>query len=907
MSTFGLERVFAPRSVAIVGGSPRPSSLGAIVLHNLSSGGFAGEIAVVNSRYASIGGRTTSPDLASLPFVPDLIVVTAPALATPDIVEQAGRRGVAGAVIISSGLGHGAGSIAEAVTQAARAHKLRIVGPNCLGIMFPTSGLNASFAARHPAIGSLALISQSGAIAAAMVDWGAEKSLGFSGVVSIGDQLDVDVADLLDYFALDEKTRAILLYLEAVGDARKFMSAARAAARLKPVVVVKSGRMAQGARAAATHTGALAGSDAVYDAAFRRAGLLRALDLRELFDCAELLGRHVRAPDGKNLSILTNGGGLGILAVDRLAELGGMAAPLSDKTAAKLGAVLPPTWSKADPVDIGGDADANRYLAALDVLLADPASDAVLVMNVETAVAPAAGIAEAVAERVKSDRAQNRSRSKPVLAAWVGTDQLVAPIFDRGAIPHFPIEDDAVRAFMHLVKYREAMAALMATPPNVSSLFAPDKSAARQIVERALRDGRAWLDPIEIAGLLEAYAIPMVPTVAADNPEQAAAKAEAFLAQGLAVAVKILSRDITHKSDVGGVVLGVATRDGVRDTAAEIIARVKRARPEARIDGVMIQPMIKRPAARELILGIADDPTFGPVMMFGRGGTAVEVINDKALALPPLDMNLARALVSRTRASRLLPAYRDVAAVPPDAVPLTLVKLSQMAADLPEIRELDINPLLADAGGVLALDARVAIAAPTRMFAGNTRFAVRPYPTEWERELQLLDGSRVDVRPMRPDDEPAIIKLLQHVSAEDIRLRFFHAVKDFSHQFVARLTQLDYARAMAFVAIDPATRDAIGAVRLHSDSHYEKAEYAILLRSDLKGRGLGWALMQLLIDYARAEGLKSLFGEVLHENTGMLAMARELGFTVTSDPRDASISLVSFDLTAGDASARRTG
>ena len=568
MSTFGLERVFAPRSVAIVGGSPRPSSLGAIVLHNLSSGGFAGEIAVVNSRYASIGGRTTSPDLASLPFVPDLIVVTAPALATPDIVEQAGRRGVAGAVIISSGLGHGAGSIAEAVTQAARAHKLRIVGPNCLGIMFPTSGLNASFAARHPAIGSLALISQSGAIAAAMVDWGAEKSLGFSGVVSIGDQLDVDVADLLDYFALDEKTRAILLYLEAVGDARKFMSAARAAARLKPVVVVKSGRMAQGARAAATHTGALAGSDAVYDAAFRRAGLLRALDLRELFDCAELLGRHVRAPDGKNLSILTNGGGLGILAVDRLAELGGMAAPLSDETAAKLDAVLPPTWSKADPVDIGGDADANRYLAALDVLLADPASDAVLVMNVETAVAPAAGIAEAVAERVKSDRAQNRSRSKPVLAAWVGTDQLVAPIFDRGAIPHFPIEDDAVRAFMHLVKYREAMAALMATPPNVSSLFAPDKSAARQIVERALRDGRAWLDPIEIAGLLEAYAIPMVPTVAADNPEQAAAKAEAFLAQGLAVAVKILSRDITHKSAVGGVVLGVATWAGVRHTPA---------------------------------------------------------------------------------------------------------------------------------------------------------------------------------------------------------------------------------------------------------------------------------------------------------------------------------------------------
>jgi acetyltransferase len=903
MSNFGLERVFAPRSVAIVGGSPRPSSLGGVVLRNLSNGGFAGKIAVVNPKYASIDGQTCSRDIASLPFVPDLVVITAPAPAIPDIIEQAGRRGAAGAVIISSGLGHGPGSIAEAAAQAGRAHKLRIVGPNCLGVMFPTAGLNASFAARHPSIGSLALISQSGAIAAAMVDWGAEKSVGFSGIVSIGDQVDVDVADLLDYFALDDKTRAILLYIEAISDARKFMSAARAAARLKPVVVVKSGRMAQGARAAATHTGALAGSDAVYDAAFRRAGLLRVLDLRELFDCAELLGRHVRAPDGKNLAILTNGGGLGILAVDRLAELGGIAVPLASETVAKLDAVLPPTWSKADPVDIGGDADANRYLAALDILLADPASDAVLVMNVETAVAPAAGIAEAVAERVKADRTKRFSSSKPVLAAWVGTDQLVAPIFDKAAIAHFPTEDDAVRAFMHLVKHREAMATLMATPPNVSSLFTPDKTAARAIVERASREGRHWLDPIEIAGLFEAYAIPMVPTLSAESPDAAAAKAESFLAQNLAVAVKILSRDITHKSDVGGVVLGVATKEGVRSAAAEIIARAKRARPEAHIEGVMIQPMIKRPAARELIIGIADDPTFGPVMMFGRGGTAVEIINDKALALPPLDMNLARDLVGRTRASRLLPAYRDVAAVPPDAVPLTLVKLSQMAADLPEIGELDINPLLADASGVLALDARIAIRAPTRLFAGHTRFAVKPYPTEWERQLVLKDGWKVDVRPMRPEDEPAIVKLLQQVSPEDIRLRFFHSMKEFSHQFVGRLTQLDYARSMAFVAIDPATKDVVGAVRLHSDSCYEKAEYAILLRSDLKGRGLGWALMQLLIDYGRAEGWKSLFGEVLHENTPMLAMCRDIGFKIGADPDEPRVAIVSFDLAA--AAARR--
>lgn len=896
MSSFGLDRIFAPRRVAIVGGSRRPSSIGALILKNIKEGRFAGEIAVVNPEYGDIEGIHTSPDLKSLPFVPDLIVVTAPASAMHGIIREAGERGVAGAVIVSSGLGHGPGSIAETIEKTARSHKMRIIGPNCLGVMFPALRLNASFAARQPKSGSLALISQSGAIAAAMVDWGAERSVGFSGIVSIGDQLDVDVADLLDYFALDEKTSAILLYIEAVTDARKFMSAARAAARVKPVVVVKSGRMAQGAKAAATHTGALAGSDAVYEAAFRRAGLLRVLDLRELFDCAELLGRHVPPPNGNRLAILTNGGGLGILAVDRLAELGGMAPALSSEQIAKLDAVLPSTWSKANPVDLAGDADAQRYLAALDVLLADPESDAVLVMNVETAVASAPDIAEAVADRVKGGRSKKLSPSKPVLAAWVGTDQAVAPIFDRAAIPHFSTEDDAVRGFMHLVKHRAATEALMATPPNVSSLFRPNVKAAREIVERALKEGRTWLDPIEIFALFEAYSIPMVPTLAAATPDEVVVKAEAYLAQGLAVAVKIRSRDITHKSDVGGVVLGLTTKGGVRSAACEVISKAKHARPNARIDGVLVQPMIVRPGARELILGIADDPTFGPVIAFGRGGTAVEIINDKSLALPPLDMNLAHELVGRTRVSRLLPAYRDVSAVPPDLVPLTLVKLSQMAADCPEIHELDINPLLADDKGLLALDARVAIGKPERLFAGQTRFAVRPYPSQWEGQLVLKNGWPIAVRPMRPEDEPAIVRMLERVSAEDRRLRFFHAVKEFSHGFVARLTQLDYARAMAFVALDAVTEEIIGVARLHSNSQYESAEYAVLVQSDLKGNGLGWALMQLLIDYATAEGLKFLCGQVLSENTTMLAMCRELGFDVKADPNDASTALVSLDL-----------
>src|SRR6516162_5658087 len=481
MSTYGLERVFAPRTLALVGGSSRRSSLGAKILQNLLRGGFAGDIAVVNPKYGLIDGKNTYPDLASVPFVPDLIVITAPASAVPGIVAEAGRLGVAGAVIISSGLGHGEDSPGEAVLKTAREQKVRIIGPNCLGIMFPRCGLNASFAAHQPGKGKLALISQSGALAAAMVEWGAERAIGFSGIVSIGDQLDVDIADLLDYFALDDGTHAILLYVEAVRDARKFMSAARAAARLKPVVVVKSGRMAQGAKAAATHTGALAGSDAVYEAAFRRAGLLRVFDLRELFDCAELLGQS-RAPAGKDLTILTSGGGLGILAVDRLAELGGNATPLGAETKARLDAVLPPIWSKANPVDIGGDADAARYLAALDLLLADPKGDAVLVMNVETAVVPSRDIAQAIARRVMDDRTRRGASSKPVLSTWVGNDRLAAPIFEQASIPHFPTEDDAVRAFMHLVRHREAIEALMATPPNVSSLFTPDVAGARRMI-----------------------------------------------------------------------------------------------------------------------------------------------------------------------------------------------------------------------------------------------------------------------------------------------------------------------------------------------------------------------------------------------------------------------------------------
>jgi acetyltransferase len=897
MSTYRLQNLLSPRSVALVGASPRQGSVGRAILGNIRKARFKGEFGLVNTHYPEIDGLATVNSLGKLPFVPELVVITAPAAAVVGIIDEAGKRGAAGALIVSAGLGHGAGSLADAAERVAQKYGMRLIGPNCLGIMMPGTNLNASFSAHMPGPGNLALISQSGAIAAGMVDWAAQRAVGFSGIVSIGDQLDVDIADLLDYFALDRKTRAILLYVEAIKDARKFMSAARAAARIKPVVVVKSGRMAQGARAAATHTGALAGSDAVYDAAFRRAGILRVSDLRELFDCAETLGR-VESPPGKRLAILTNGGGIGVLAVDRLVELGGIPAPIAPATREKLDAVLPPTWSGSNPVDIVGDADPGRYAAALEVLLADPGNDAILVMNVQTAIAPADDIAATVTGLVSKYRQQRHGSAKPVLAVWVGADQKITDLLSGAGIPNYPTEDDAVRGFMHLVRHREVVAALAQVPPAMPNEFVPDIDAARQIVIAALSDGRRWLDPIEIKRLLEAYEIAMVPTFAAADPEQAVAHASALFAQGATVVLKIMSRDIVHKSDVGGVVLNLTSPDAVRAATADILARAKALRPEARISGVIVQAMVVRPKARELILGLADDPTFGTVIVFGRGGTAVEIINDKALALPPLDLQLARDLIERTCVSRLLRAYRDVPAVKQDAVAMVLVKLGQMAADIPEIRELDINPLLADETGVLAVDARVAVGRVERKFAGSgpANFAVRPYPSQWQRHLEMRDGRRVFVRPIRPEDEPLIHEFLRHVTSQDLRLRFFAPMKEFTHEFIARLTQLDYARAMAFVAFDEATNEIVGVVRIHSDSIYESGEYAILLRSDLKGRGLGWALMQLIIEYAKSEGLKAISGEVLQENTVMLEMCRELGFEVKTDPVEHGVCNVKLTL-----------
>jgi acetyltransferase len=885
MSIYRLDKLFAPASLALIGASDREGSVSLTVLRNLRDAGFPGRIDLVNPRAVVIDGIPSVASVSDLETAPELVIVASPPGTVPAIIAEAAAKGVAAAIVMTAGLGHGASSLAEAARLEARQFGLRLVGPNCLGVMAPHARLNASFSARFAAPGDLALVSQSGAVAAALVEWAARRNVGLSAVVSLGDQLDVDFGDCLDYFAVDRATRAILLYVESIGAAQKFMSAARAAARVKPVVVIKSGRHVQGAKAAATHTGALAGADAVYDAAFRRAGLLRVLDLDELFAAAETLGREKPFP-GNRLAILTNGGGVGVLAVDRLIDFGGTLAGISDEAQAQLDCVLPPTWSRANPVDIIGDANAARYATALETLLADRNNDAVLVLNVPTGLACVAEAAEAVVATVTSSRASG-ARRKPIFAVWLGEDERAAHAFETARIPHFATEAEAVRGFMHLVRYREAQDDLMETPDSLPVDFVPDTMAAQQVVADAIADGREWLDPLQVNALLRAYDIPAAPVTLAHDATEAVVAARPILAEGGTVAVKILSPDIVHKSDIGGVKLDLTSEAAVRRAADEILERARRLKPSARLTGITVQPMVRRPKARELIAGLADDPTFGPVIVFGGGGTAVEVIDDKALALPPLDLKLAGDLIARTRVSRILKAYRDVAAADERGVALVLVKLAHLAADVPEIRELDINPLHADKDGVIAVDARVAIAPvvpESRKGRGHPRFAVRPYPKEWERDLTLDDGRRVFVRPVRPEDEELVVEFFRHVTPEDLRLRFFAAIRDFSHPFIARLIQIDYARAIVFVALDAESGVMLGAVRLQADANRDTGEYGILVRSDMKGLGLGWGLMLLMIEWARAEGLRLIEGQVLRGNTIMLDMCRRLGFAIRTDP-----------------------
>jgi acetyltransferase len=877
MTVRNFDALLKPKSVTLIGASAKQQSVGLITAQNLLNGGFAGPVWLVNPKGGTIAGQQCYTSVAALPAAPDLAVVVTPPNTVPQLITELGDKGTRAAVVITAGI---RGELKQTMLDASRPHTLRIQGPNCVGLMLPRIGLNASFSPM-PISGGIAFLSQSGALITGIIDWANGRNIGFSHVISLGDMADVDFGDLLDYLAADGSCRSILLYMESVTHAPKFLSAARRAARSKSVIVVKTGRSETGAKAALSHTGALAGADSAYDAAFRRAGLLRVRELDDLFSAAEMLARHPKIV-GERLAILTNGGGAGVMAADRLGDLGGTLAVLSEKTRAALDGVLPPTWSLGNPIDIIGDGDAERYRRALEVVLEADEADAVLIMNCPTSLASSVDIAAKIVDAVDERRAK-AAPLKPILATWLGdgASREARKLFTAKNIANFATPAEGIDGFMQLVSYARAQEALMRTPPSLPD-FAFESERADQIIHRALDAERTVLSEIEAKDLLATYGIPVVRTGIATSPEDVRRHAEGIIKEHGACVIKILSDDISHKSDVGGVRLGLEHPEEAERAAADMLRRIAQLMPNARIKGFTVQPMIRRPRAHELILGMSVDPTFGPLMMFGAGGTAVEVLRDTAHALPPLDLNLARDMMQQTRIWRLLRGYRDRPAADLDRIAEALVRLSYLVSRHPAIREIDINPLLADEKGVIALDARVKVADAAR--EPRVAMSIRPYPSQWETCTSLDTIGAFQIRPIRPEDEPLYEDFFAGVTPADRRLRFFGAGMAFTHDVLARLTQIDYAREMAFVAIEEGSGKLLGVVRLIADPDYTNGEYAILVRSDLKGRGLGWRLMQYLIDYAKSEGLREIHGAVLAENTTMLEMCAALGFSIENDP-----------------------
>lgn len=879
MSVRNLEALVQPTSVALIGASDRTNSVGAVLFQNLLHGGFNGLIWPVNPKHAAVGGRSAWPDVESLPHAPSLAVICTPPHAVPGLIAALGRKGTRAAIVITAGLKQlhtkDGQTLEQAMLDAARPFLLRILGPNCIGALVPGIGLNASFAPGNALVGPLAFVTQSGALATAMLDWANSRQIGFSHFISLGDSADVDFGDVLDYLASDSQTRAILMYAESVKSGRKFMSAARAAARNKPVIVVKAGRAPEGAKAAASHTGALAGSDAVFDAVARRAGMLRVDSLEALFDAAETLVR-TQTWSGERLCILTNGGGVGVLAADALALNGGKLASLSEGTLAALDACLPPNWSRGNPVDIVGDAPVARYQDAMRVLLDAPEVDALLFMHAPTAIVSSADIAVACLPMM-------RATHKLILTSWLGG----AAVADARAataaagIPSYETPERTVAAWLQCVNRARNLAVLQQVPPAAVEDFRADTQGAAELHRQALRDGGEWLNQAQAHALLKAYGIPTVETQMVADGEAAICAANQI---GYPVALKIVSSQIVHKSDVGGVALGLLNAEEVKTATDTMLQQVKRLKPEAKILGFTVQAMAKRPGAHELIIGINSDPVFGPVILLGRGGTSVELHRDHVIALPPLNSALAQDMLDESGLGTLLAGYRGRAASNTQGLLSTLMKVSQMACDLPWLAELDINPLWVDEMGVLAVDARVRLR--TVEVREPNRLAIRPYPSPLEQSVTVA-GVPLRLRPIRPEDAPCMMQFYAHASPEDMRLRFFMSQRAVPPSQLARFTQIDYDREMSFIALESGSDGAavmVGEVRALCDPDNLKAEFAIMVASNWQGKGLGRILLKKMIDYQHSRGLTELVGQCLAENAGMKALAREFGFTTSFGP-----------------------
>lgn len=897
MTVRNIDVLLRPASVGVIG----PNRLGAVardvLFRHLADAGFRGRMTCCDLDGAVPEGVDRFDSLDAMTETPELAVILQGTATGPRLITELGRKGTRAAVLLASRYDAWDADQRAGALEAARVSGVRIVGPGSLGIISPHAGLDASLAANTARPGDLALVSRSGAIMDATLAWAAAHHVGFSGIVSLGQKTDVSIGDMLDWFAGDFRTRAILLHLETITNPRSFLSAARAAARTKPVIVLRSSTPDEFPVAGRTETARLVTPDSAYDAAFQRAGLLRVRDLDEMFDAAETVSRF-RPGIGRRLAIVGNGHSLSTIAADRLQMLGGQLAEPEADVHDKLSEHLRADARNGNPFVLDNDATPDAYGGTIETLLNDRRTDGVMVVVTPNAFTSTPATLAAIAETAKKAR-RNAVRKKVVTVALATEDHTLRSTLEEVGVPCYRTPSEAVRGYMHLVNYAEGQELLMRTPPSLPTDFRPATARARNVVTRCLRAGRGWLDPASVRILLSAYGILTMESIVVTSAAEAEAAAHRLSAGTRRFAIKIASPDIPFHSDVDGVRLDLANPQLVAEATEAMLERIRAENPDMRIDGVLVQPMLDRRHGHELVAGIADDPVFGPMVVLG--GVVSEGVIDLAVDLPPLDLNLARMLLQRADISHVLAGSRHAETIDPDAIAMLLVRLSQIAVDIPEIRDLDLDPIVTGSAGLIALDARVSIAPldGERKRLGHPRLAIRPYPKEWERHYVIKGGREVFVRPIRPEDEVLYDDFFADVTAEDLRLRFFAPIKEFSHAFLTRLTQLDYSRAMAFAALDAKTGALLGVVRLHADPDHGTGEYAILLRSPLKGLGLGWSLMKLIIEYARADGIDTIKGEVLRENTTMLSMCGALGFSVKTSPDDKSIAVVTLPV-AGD-------
>ncbi len=876
---YGLDAMFAPRSVAVIGATDRPATVGRTILENLLHGKFHGKVYAVNAKHTEVLGLKSYASIRDVPERVDMAAIATPAASVPQLIGECVAAGAKSAVVISAGFRElgGAGAVLEQqIQEQLRRSPMRLIGPNCLGIMNPAIGLNATFAKDVPKAGNVAFLSQSGALLSAILDWSHREQVGFSAIVSTGSMLDVGWGDLIYYFGDDPHTKSILLYMESVGDARSFLSAAREVALTKPIIVIKAGRSQQASRAAASHTGALTGSDEVLDAAFRRSGVLRVHNIADLFYMAEVLGRQPR-PKGPRLTILSNAGGPAVLATDKLVANGGELTELSPESLQRLDEFLPAHWSHNNPIDILGDADPERYAKALEIASKDPNSDGLLVI-----LAPQ-GMTDPlqIAERLKPYAKQY---AKPVLASWMGGDSVAAgeAALNAAGIPTFAYPDTAARAFTHMWKYTYNLRGLYETPTLADqAMDSVSRREVEKIVQNARTHGRALLTEVESKQLLSLYGIPVIETKAAASEDEAASIASKF---GFPVVLKVLSETIAHKTDVGGVRLNLQDEAAVRSAYRAIQTSVGEQAGPNHFLGVTVQPMAELDGY-ELILGSSVDPQFGPVVMFGSGGQLVEVYRDHALALPPLNTTLAQRMMEQTKIFAALRGVRGRKPVDMAALEQLLVRFSQLVVEQRGIKEIDINPLLASPERLTALDARIVLHGADTVLEDLPKPAIRPYPLQYVSTWTMRDGNPVTIRPIRPEDEPLLVKFHETLSDRSVYLRYFCTLslsRRVAHERLLRICFGDYDREIALVAerTDPVTGEhrimAVGRIsKLHGKN---EAEVAVLVSDQYQNLGLGLELLRRVVQIARDEKLSEVHAEMLPDNVGMQIIMKRVGF-----------------------------